>query len=100
MTAQLDEVRDDRQLQRVLWACYEYWRLEDLQPDERAVCYSWVVDLYEDRFDKRFHQSKLSRLEKLRFLEKAELSRSGHRRYYKISNPEFLRDLLSKWMLL
>ncbi len=100
MTAQLDEVQDDRQLQRVLWACYEYWRLEDLPPDERAVCYSWVFDLYEDRFDERFHQSNLSRLEKLGFLEKAESSRSGHRRYYKISNPEFLRGLLSKWMLL
>lgn len=94
-----NEIEDDLELQRILWACYKYWDGESLPPQERIICYSWVLGPYEDRFGTKFHQSGLRRLTKLRFLEKDDTSRGGHRRYYKIVDPDRVGDLLRKWNL-
>ena len=94
-----NEIEDDVELQRILWACYEYWHKESLPPDERIICYNWVLGIYEEKFGTKFHQSRLRRLEKPRFLKKDNTSRGGHRRYYKIADPKRVGDLLSKWNL-
>lgn len=94
-----NEIGDDVELQQILWACYEYWQAESLPPHERIICYNWVLRPYEDRFGTKFHQSGLRRLTKLRFLKKDDTSRGGHRRYYKIVDPNRVRDLLRKWNL-
>jgi hypothetical protein len=95
MTA--NEIENNPELQRVLWACYKYWQGESLPPDERAICYSWVVRTYEERFGTRFHHSRLRDLAKLGFLNQDDDSRSGHRRYYKIVEPNLVNDLLNRW---
>jgi hypothetical protein len=97
MTA--NEIESDLELQRVLWACYKYWQGEPSLPHERVICYNWVLGLYEDRFDAKFHQSKLLLLTKLGFLKQDDTSRGGHRRYYKIIDPDRVDDLLRKWNL-
>jgi hypothetical protein len=94
-----DEIENDLELQRILWACYKYWQDESLPPHERTICYSWVIGPYEDKFDTKFHQSKLQRLAKLGFLKQDETSRGGGRRYYKIINPEEIDALLRKCSL-
>ena len=95
----VNEIENDLELQRVLWACYKYWQSESLPPHKRAICYSWVIGPYEDRFGTRFHQSRLRRLTKLGFLERDVASRGGSRRYYKIVDPNRVDDLLQKWDL-
>ena len=95
----IEMLEKDLELQKVLWACYEYWCTETLPPNERDICYSWVVGVYEDRFGTKFYQSKLQRLVKLGFLEKGDTSRGGNRRYYKIVEPERVAGLLKKWDL-
>lgn len=95
----VDELEKDSELQQVLWACYEYWQGETSLPHERAICYSWVVGVYEGRFGTKFHQSKLRRLVKLGFLKEDDTSRGGHRRYYKIVEPDQVAGLLRKWNL-
>ncbi|MFB0521206.1 MAG: hypothetical protein ACETWD_07245 [Desulfatiglandales bacterium] len=95
-----NEIENDLELQRVLWACYKYWQGEkSLPPDRRIICYSWVIGPYENRFGTKFHQSRLGRLAKLGFLKKGDTARSGHRRYYKIADPDRVDDLLRKWDL-
>lgn len=85
------------ELQRVLWACYRYWQSSDsLPPHERTICYSWVSRVYEDAFGTKFHQSKLGRLAKLGFLERAEASRGGSRRYYRLVDPDRVNALLGE----
>lgn len=97
---EVNRIENDPELQRVLWACYKYWQSETLPPDKRAICYSWVVRLCQDRFGTRFHQSKLRRLAKLGFLQEDDASRSGHRRYYKMIDPDRVAELLQDWTLL
>jgi hypothetical protein len=94
-----NEIEDDVELQRVLWACYKYWHDESLPPYERIICYNWVLGPYENRFGTKFHQSGLRRLTKLGFLKQDHASRGGHRRYYKIVDPNRVADLLRKWIL-
>jgi hypothetical protein len=97
----MSEVENDLELKRVLWACYEYWQGEESSlPHERSVCYKWVLRVYEDRFGGRFHQSKLRRLATLGFLERDDASRREHRRYYRITDPDRVEALLSKWDLI
>ena len=95
-----DEIENEPELQQVLWACYKYWQNESLPAHERVVCYSWIVGLYNERFGAKFHPSKLHHLTKLGFLKEDDTSRSGHRRYYKITNPDQVNELLMKWGLL
>lgn len=76
--------------QRIIWACYQYWATEPTKPEDRVVCYSWVLRLYRTKFGRSFHQSKLEHLARLGILEKADTSRGGTRRYYRITDPAFL----------
>jgi hypothetical protein len=32
-----NKIENDRELQQVLWACYEYWKNEPLLPQEGAI---------------------------------------------------------------
>lgn len=96
---EVDEIENNAGLQRVLWACYEYWRNESLPITERSVCYTWVVKVYEEKSRVKFHHSALRQLVTLGFLEPDEASRSGSRRYYRIVNPKRVRSLLQKFGL-
>lgn len=93
------EIENAPELQRVLWACYSYWQGESAPPDKRAICYSWVVPVYKDRFGTKFHHSRLRRLAELGFLTRDDTSRAGRRRYYRIVEPSRVEDLLRKWNL-
>jgi hypothetical protein len=95
MTAK--EIENDSELQHVLWACYRYWQGEVQPPPERSICYSWVLRLHQERFGTKFHQSSLRRLMELGFLKQDDTSRSGHRRYYRIIDPQVIENLLRKW---
>ncbi|HXF85377.1 MAG TPA: hypothetical protein VNK49_08310 [Anaerolineales bacterium] len=97
---EVNRIENDPELQKVLWACYEYWQREILPPENRAICYSWVVRLYQDRFGARFHQSKLRHLAKLGFLQEDDTARDRQRRYYKLKEPDRLAELLQRWNLL
>jgi len=90
---------DDRELQRILWACYGYWEAEGLPPEERIVCYSWVVRRYTEKFGGTFHPSTLARLASLGFLEREGGSRGGNRRYYRVVDPARLAEALHEWFL-
>ncbi len=92
-------IEGDPELQRVLWACYSYWQREPLPPENRSICYSWVVGPFTARFGAGFHQSRLERLARLGFLEKDDTSRGGARRYYKLSDPARVVALLKAWGL-
>jgi hypothetical protein len=93
----LTEVEVAPELQRILWACLAYWDTEILVSEERLVCYSWVVRPYLERFRETFHQSKLEELARLGLLEKADTSRGGNRRYYRIPEADRVRGLLQEW---
>ena len=88
------EVTIDQELQQILWACYEYWKNEQLPPSKRVVCFAWIITPFEKRFGASFHQSRLSRLATLGFLEKDDTSRGGNRRYYRLINPDHIARLL------
>ena len=92
----VNEIENNTELKQVLWACYKYWQSESLPPHKRAICYSWVGRLYEERFGTKFHQSKLRRLANIGFLQQEEISRGGSRRYYKIVDLDRVADLLKK----
>lgn len=89
------------ELQRVLWACYKYWQDESPKHiDKKVICYSWVLEVFEKRFNSGFHQSGLQALSDIGFLQKDMTSRHGGRRYYKVVDIEQIHDLLAKWKLL
>jgi len=90
----LEHVEIAPESRQILWACLKYWETELLAPEERSVCYSWVERLYRDRFGRTFHQSKLEQLAELGLLEKADTSRGGNRRYYRIPDPSRIRSIV------
>ena len=96
---EVNEIEEDLELQRILWACYKYWQSESSPTEERGICYKWVLGTYEDRFHTKFHQYRLRRLAKLGFLKQDDTSRAGNRRYYKIIDPDRVSELLRKWNL-
>ena len=71
----VDEIKNDPELQQVLWACYRYWQNESLPAHKRVICYSWIIEPYEERFGTKFHQSRLRRLTELGFLKRDDTSR-------------------------
>lgn len=93
------EIENNTELQRILWACYEYWRKESLSTHEKSICYAWIVRVYEEKFGVKFHHSALQKLVKFGFLQPDETSRGGNRRYYRIVNPDRIRRLLHKFGL-
>ncbi len=80
---------------RVLWACHAYWQTEPLPVEERSVCFSWVEGSYRTRFGGSFHQSMLATLAKLGFLVPDETSRGGGRRYYRLGDPQAIKELVA-----
>jgi hypothetical protein len=90
----INQVLTDPKLKRILWACLAYWNSEPNPLNERAVCYSWVVRCYQDRFGGTFHQSRLQHLARLGLLSKDDTSRGGNRRYNRINDPAQLAEVL------
>jgi len=90
----------DRELQQILWACYEYWHGEKMPVSERVICREWVLSIYKERFGVSFHQSKLTKLANIGLLRKVDTTRGGHRRYYAIDDPQRVVSLLREWELL
>lgn len=90
----ISEALGDPELERILWACLNYWSSEQIPLDQRTLCYSWVVS-YENKFGLVFHQSRLQHLVHLGFLTKDDTSRGGARRYYRLADPSHLAELLS-----
>src|SRR5438270_13489612 len=72
---------------QVLWACCECWKCHTSAPQDREVCYSWLIDRYVQRFGRAFHQSVLSELADMGFLNRGDTVRGGARRYYTIPDP-------------
>lgn len=97
ITMTANDIETDKELQQVLWACYEYWQRESVPPGQRLICYSWALGPYRERFGRDFHQSGLSRLARLGFLKTGDPSRGGHRRYYRLVAPDQVRHLLAMW---
>ena|SRR6266851_1674019 len=93
----ISELEDNPELHHVLIACYEYWRSEPVPPEQRIICYSWVIGPYREMFGTEFHPAKLYQLTKLGFLNQEHTARGGGRRYYKIANPEIAQSLIEKW---
>jgi len=89
-------VQIDREAQRVLWACLEYWKAIPIPPEERMICYKWVIDPYQKRFGTGFHQSVLNRLAQEGFLYKKHSANGGSKRYYGIVDPTGLEELLTE----
>jgi len=90
-----NEILHDRELQRILLACLDYWSAEPCAPAEPIICYKWVARCYQTRFGGTFHQSRLGELERLGVLAKdGDTSRGGDRRYYRIIDPVALDEIL------
>jgi hypothetical protein len=92
-----EALRNDIELQRILWACFDYWCREDGPAAERMICHYWVVDPYRDRYGGSFSQNKLRQLANLGFLRRLYTVRGGSRRYYALVNPERTAELLADW---
>lgn len=82
-------------LLRALWACYAYWLTEPTPVEERSVCFSWVEGKYRERFGGTFHQSMLATLAKRGLLVPDDTSRGCKRRYYRLSDPATVRELVA-----
>ena len=89
MVATTPQTLEQRQ---VLWACQVFWLTEPVPVGERTVCFSWVEPKYMERFGKTFHQSVLGKLADLGYLERDDDSRGGHRRYYRLKDPQLARQ--------
>jgi hypothetical protein len=94
------ELLNDPELQRIVWACLDYWTKEPVAPAERSICYKWVLRRYQSQFGGTFHQSRLAALERIGVLAKdGDTSRGGDRRYYRILDPAALAQLLKGFNL-
>jgi hypothetical protein len=88
------DIQGEPELQRILWACYQWWRTCRAFSPDPLIWYGWVAPEYEARFGRRFHQSRLHDLANAGLLEKSLSSRRRHRRYYKLPNPDEVERLL------
>lgn len=89
------DIATNIELQRILWACLQYWNGEPLPPEDRAICYKWVNRVYSARFGVTFPQQRLGTLARLGVLTADDTSRGGNRRYYKLTNPSALAEMLT-----
>ena len=78
---------------QVLRACLDVWKTSSAPPAERTVCYSWVEPKCRELFGTTFHQSVLEKLAESGHLSKADASRAGRRRYYKVNHPQMLEAI-------
>src|SRR5258708_38977926 len=81
-------------LQRIALACLDSWNAEPLPLDQRSICYKWVARRYATMFGGSFHQARLVELERLGFLAKDDTSRGGDRRYYRLTDPVRVVEIL------
>jgi len=56
-----------------------------------------VEGKYREKFGGTFHQSKLAALAGPRHLVRDDDSRGGHRRYYKLNDPQGIRELTAEF---
>ena len=89
------ESTGDLETRRVLTVCYEYWSTEPLPVSDRVVCFKWVTRPYEARFGVKLTRAAFHRAARSGFLEKADTSRGGDRRYYRFVDPEHVRKLVT-----
>ena len=76
-----------RIIRDALWACHTYTLSESHLPaEQRLVCFSWVQRIYESEFGQALHNAHLRQLAALGLLEKADTSRQGNRRYYRLTS--------------
>ena len=86
----------DLKLKKVLWACNKYWYSLNIAQSEKLICYSWIKNTYQKKFNESFHHSALRKLTQLGFLKKVDTSRGGRRCYYKIINPQKPSSILNQ----
>ena len=99
MNMNKEEVGKSPELQQVLWVCYECWKNETLAPNDRVLCFSWLIDPYRKKFGTRFKPTDLYWLTKYGFLIQGETGKGGNRRYYKLADPDKTFELLQAWAL-
>jgi hypothetical protein len=85
--------------QRILWACYAYWAASPAPPEQRLVCYTWVLYCYQQRFGGEFTPPQLRSLAQLGLLRPGHVVRGGGRRYYTLADPQRVHELLGEWGL-
>jgi hypothetical protein len=90
------DIVTNTELQRISWACLQYWNGEPLAPEDRLICYKWVKRVYQAQFGETFSPQKLGTLARLGVLTADDTSRGGNRRYYKLTNPAALANLLAR----
>ena len=74
-------------LQNALLAFYAYWLSEDgLSDDQRVVCCSWADRIHRSDYGRGLHNGRLRQLARLGLLAKADASRGGSRRYYRLTD--------------
>ncbi|MGD0173351.1 MAG: hypothetical protein ABSC61_02785 [Anaerolineales bacterium] len=95
----IEEIVNEKELKKVLWACYNYWNNESDPVDKRVICYTWVIKEYKNRFDKEFNESKLTKLADYGILSVVDKPRGGNRVYYKFNNPTEVKEKLLIWGL-
>jgi hypothetical protein len=81
----------DVESRQVLSACFDYWSREQLPEADRVICFAWVARVYRERFGLDLSRAKFDRLAALGLLEKADSSRGGRRRYYRVPEPAAIR---------
>lgn len=89
------DIATNIELRRILWTCLQYWNGEPLPPEDRAICYEWVNRVYSARFGETFSPQRLRVLARLGALTADDTSRGGKRRYYKLTNPTALAEMLA-----
>ena len=91
------ELAGDPRLQRALQASYEYWSGEDQPVEQRLICFRWIKNRCRARFGMALTRAQFDRLWRLGLLEKADTSRGGDRRYYRLCDPEAIRCLVERF---
>jgi len=95
-----NEIDGNEELQKTLWACYEYWRRSEQPEDERVLCHAGVARLRGEESGGAFPEQQLHQLAALGFLEPMSSSRRAQRRYYKLTDPRRIRFFLRRWGLI
>jgi len=85
----------DSEIERVLMICHEYWSTEPVPVPDRVICYKWISRPYEARFGAKLTRAAFDRVARSGFLEKADTSRGGHRRYYRVTKPTELAHIVA-----
>ena len=90
------DVSENPELIRTLRVAYDYWESEPTAINDRVICFAWVRNSYRRRFGIEITRAQFERLWRLGFLEKADDSRGGQRRYYRLCEPDGIARLLAQ----